>query len=445
MAKFFLNTHFHTWLRTLGLHRRVVRAWAMYDWASSAFNTSVMAAILPIYYHKVAAADIDENLRTAYWGYTQTIALVSIVLLAPLLGAAADYAGRKKNYLASFVALGLVGTSLLAVVGEGDWVLASAIFVLASIGLGGAEVFYESLLPHITNRCEIDRVSAAGYALGYVGGGLLLAVHLAWISNPDTFGFQDSRQASRAAFLTVAVWWALFTIPLLRVVPEPASDLLETNEVSRRPLTVGLMRVAKTFGDLQHHRELFLFLLAFWCYNDGINTIIKMSTIYGTEIGIGQDDLVGALLLVQFLGIPATFSFGYLAQLLGPKRCLYFSLIVYSNISVLGFFMTEAWHFWVLACGVAMVQGGSQALSRSLYASMIPRGRSAEFFGFYNVSGKFGNILGPLVFGLVSQLSGNSRMSILALVGFFLGGMLLLTQVNIESGQAKVSEENIGF
>ena len=414
----------------------------MYDWANSAFSTTVMAAVLPIYYYQVAAVGVEEHLRTAYWGYTQTIALLIIAALAPVLGAAADYAGRKKSFLAGFVGIGVVGAALLSLVGEGDWMFASAVFIVGNIGFGGAEVFYESLLPHIARREEIDRVSTAGYAMGYVGGGLLLAVHLAWISSPDTFGFDDGGQASRAAFFTVALWWALFTIPLLRRVGEPPRRLRAGEEASLRALRAGLTRVIETFRQIRRHRQVFVFLLAFWCYNDGINTIIKMATIYGAEIGIGQNDLIGALLLVQFVGIPATFAFGALAARIGPKRGVYLALAVYIGISILGFFMQEAWQFWTLACGVALVQGGSQALSRSLYASMIPQGKSSEFFGFYSISGKFGNIFGPLVFAVVSQLAGGSRLSILSLIVFFVGGMLLLRRVDVEASQKAAREED---
>ena len=427
-------------LKALGLHRRELRAWAMYDWANSAFVTTVMAAVLPIYYHRVAAVGLPENLRTAYWGYTQTIALAVVALSSPILGAMADHLGAKKKFLAFFAFTGVLGSAVLYFVQLGDWVLASAAFIVGNIGFAASEMFYESLLPHIAKPNEIDRVSTAGYATGYVGGGLLLAVHLAWISSPETFGLSDSGQASRVAFATVAVWWGLFTIPILRHVREPATTSIAPGS-GGSPLRVGFQRVLATLREVRQRRQVFLFLLAFWCYNDGINTIIKMATIYGAEIGIGETDLIGALLLVQFVGIPCTFAFGALASHIGAKNGIYLALAVYTAVAVFGYFISTAWHFWVLACGVAVVQGGSQALSRSLFATLIPANKSSQFFGFYNITGKFGNLIGPLVFALVSQWTGGSRMSILALVFFFVTGMALLSRVDVEQGREAAQAE----
>ncbi len=432
-----------SWLRALGLHRRELRAWAMYDWANSAFVTTIMAAILPVYYHQVAGSTIPENMRTAYWGYTQTVALVIVALSSPVLGAAADYLGAKKRFLASFVALGVFGSFLLYFVGEGDWLFASFAFILGNIGYAGGNVFYESLLPHIASKDEVDRVSTAGYAVGYVGGGLLLALQLAWIMAPDRFGMTDSSQASRIAFASVAVWWVVFTIPLMRRVSEPPRRLAADEPVRRNALGAGLGRLVETFRSIRRHRDVFIFLIAFWFYNDGINTIIKMATIYGAEIGIGTNHLIGALLLVQFVGIPCTFAYGALAARTGAKNGIYLALVVYTGISILGYFMTEAWQFWALACSVALVQGGSQALSRSLFSSLVPKGKSSEFFGFYAISGKFGNIIGPFVFSVVSQLAGGSRLSILSLIVFFVGGMFLLSRVNVDEGRRAALAEDL--
>ena len=421
-------------LGALGLHRPELRAWAMYDWANSAFATTMMAAVLPVYYHQVAAVELPEHLRTANWGYTQTAALLVIALISPVLGAAADRLGAKKKFLRFFMAFGIAGCVALWFATQGRWMLASSALVVGTIGFAGADVFYESLLPHIAQADEIDRVSTAGYALGYVGGGSLLALQLAWITWPSTFGLPDAGAASRLAFVSVAIWWVLFSVPLFRVVREPPRRL-DSGGLGAALLD-GFRQVAVTFREVRRHRQVFLFLLAFWLYNDGILTIAKMAAIYGAEIGIGQTDLIGALVLVQFLGVPCTFAFGGIAGRLGAKRAIQLSLLVYTGISVLGYLMSTAWHFWVLACGVALVQGGSQALSRSLFATLIPPGKSSQFFGFYNVSGRFGSIVGPFLFAVVSQVTGGSRLSILSLIVFFVGGMAILSRVDERAGRA---------
>jgi UMF1 family MFS transporter len=419
------------WLRALGLNRPELRAWALYDWANSAFATTIMAAVLPVFYADVAAATLPEHLRTAYWGYTTGVALLIVAFLSPILGATADYLGAKKRFLALFAALGIGATALLALAGSGMWLYVSLVFIAANVGFAAANVFYDSFLPHIARLAEIERVSAAGFALGYMGGGLLLALNLAWILMPERFGIDDALAATRLSFLSVALWWALFSIPLFRAVPEPPRRAEPAETPGENPIYAGFQRLLKTFHELRRYRQAFLFLLAFWLYSDGIGTIIKMATIYGREIGIGQAHLIGALLLVQFVGIPCTFVFGALADRLGAKGGLYLALSVYTTITVLGFFMTEAWHFWLLAIAVGTVQGGAQALSRALYARLIPREKSSEFFGFYSVSAKFAGIFGPLLFGLISQLTGSSRLSILALIAFFLSGIALLSQVRI--------------
>jgi UMF1 family MFS transporter len=354
-----------SFLRSLGLHRRELRAWAMYDWANSAFATTVMAAVLPIYFSTVAGADLEKNVATVYWSYTQAVALALGVAIALTTGALADYLGAKKRFLATFTFAGALGTCGLWFAGQGDWMWASGCYIIGHIGFAGGNVFYESLLPHLAKENEIDRVSTAGYAIGYFGGGVLLALNLAWIMMPDTFGFADAGQATRFAFVSVGVWWLIFAIPLLRRVPEPPRELGRGEKLDINPVSATFVRLGRTFREVMRFRDAFLFLLAFWLYNDGIITIIKMATIYGTEIGLSQGDLIGALLLVQFLGVPFTFLYGPLAARLGTKGGIYLTLVIYSGICCLGYFMTEGWQFWLLAGGVAMVQGGSQGLSRS--------------------------------------------------------------------------------
>jgi UMF1 family MFS transporter len=264
---------------------------------------------------------------------------------------------------------------------------------------------------------------------------LLLAINAAWIISPETFGFRDSGHAARASFVSAAIWWALFAIPLFRRVREPRGRLEAGESPRMNPVRVGLSRVVETFGEIRERRQVFIFLLAFWCYNDGIGTIIKMATVYGAEIGIGASHLIGALLVVQLVGVPSTFAFGALARRIGAKRGLYLALAVYVLITILGYFMTHPIHFWLLAVLVATVQGGSQALSRSLYASMVPKRKSSEFFGFYSVSAKFAGIVGPFIFAVVGQLTGDSRLGILALLPFFIIGMVLLAKVDEGEGR----------
>lgn len=424
-----------SWLRAVALHRRETFSWAMYDWANSAFATTIMAAVLPIFYASVAGASLPGNRATVYWGYTTSIALFLIAIVSPVLGAVADYMGAKKRFMALFATLGIVFTAMLYFVTQGEWLLASALFVVANIGFSGANVFYDSLLPHVASQDEMDQLSTAGYALGYLGGGILLVINILWILSPQTFGIADTATASRIAMFSVAVWWTVFSVPIFRYVGEPPRRVSEADALGVNPVKAGFDRLRETFDEIRQYRQLLLFLIAFWLYNDGIGTIIKMATIYGTEIGIGQTDLIGALILTQFAGIPFAFAFGGLARRIGAKPSIYLALAVYTLISIAGYFLSQAWQFWALAFAVATVQGGSQALSRSLYGSMIPRAQSSEFFGFFSVSSKFAGILGPFLFAIVGQLTGSSRLSIVALIVFFIGGALILARVDVDEGQ----------
>jgi UMF1 family MFS transporter len=418
-------------------YKRVINAWCLYDWGSSGFATTVEAAVLPIYFESVCGAALPGNTATVYWGYANSVALAMAALLAPILGSIADYTGGKKRLLALFAAVGVVATALMVLLDSGDWILALALFVIGTVGFSGSYIFYDALLPHIAKSKDIDMVSAKGYALGYVGGGILLAINVVMIM----VIWEGSTWGSRLSFVSVAIWWAVFTIPLMRRVPEPPADTSGIG-VGVNPVTAGFRRLGQTFREMRKYRQLFLFLLAFWLYNDGIGTIFKMATIYGSEIGIGMTDLVGALLLTQFVAIPFSLAFGKLSGRLGTKRTIVMGLAWYALIAILGYFMTQAWHFWVLAFAVAMVMGGTQALSRGLFGRMAPKARSAEFFGFYDVSSKFAGILGPAVFAYVGQLTGTSRLGIVALIIFFIGGAILLSQVDEEEGIRVAQKEN---
>ena len=418
--------------------KRAQIGWIMYDWANSSFVTTITAAVLPVYYASVAAVDLPEHLRTAYWAYTSAIALLLVALMGPVMGAMADFRGAKKRFLTIFALTGIAGSALLFFVTEGDWLMASLFYILGNVGFAGANVFYDSLLPHVAEEDERDKVSAEGYAYGYLGGGILLAINLAMILlAPDDAG---TALMSRLSFLTVAVWWLVFTIPLWVWVREPVRRVLKGEE-HFSPVQASFSRLAHTFGEIRKYQELFKFIIAFWLYNNGIGTIIVMATIYGTELQFSQMTTIGTLLMVQFVGIPFSLLFGRLGTKLGTKKSILISLGVYAAVAIGGYFMYQEIHFWILGFGVAMVQGGSQALSRSLFSRMVPKSKSAEFYSFFSVSEKVAGTIGPLLFGVVSTIMGGSRLSIVSLIVFFITGGYLLTRVDETEGMRVATEE----
>jgi len=408
----------------------------MYDWALSGLQTVIMTAVFPIYFVKVAASDLSGSAATQQLARANTIAMVVVALLSPLLGAIADFSATKKRFLAFYTLIGALATISMFGIEEGDLGLAKTLYVVALVGGTGCLVFYESLLPHIAAPEEMDRVSTAGYGLGYLGGGLLLTLNLAWIEKPQWFGLPGGTFSARLAFVSVGVWWLLFALPLFYRVPEPPRQL-EADETARvNPVRVAVQRVVETLRELRGYKQAFLMLVAFLVYNDGIQTIIKMATAYGTELGIEQGTLIAAVVVVQFVGVPFAFLFGRLAGRIGAKPAILLGLLVYAAISILGYFMRTATHFVILAALVGMVQGGTQALSRSLFASMIPPHKSGEFFGFYSVFEKFAGIFGPLLFDITISLTGSSRNAILSVIVFFVAGAFLLSRVDVAKGQS---------
>lgn len=427
------------------LHKRAIQAWTMYDWANSAFVTTIMAAVLPVYYASVAAADLAPNVATSYWAFTTSISALLAALLSPLLGTMADFSASKKKFLTIFMLIGVTFTALLFLVNTGDWLMASIFFIFANIGFAGSLVYYDGLLPHVARPEEVDQVSSRGYAMGYIGGGILLAINLAMIMVVPGF-FPAERESeitslmTRLSFVSVALWWFIFTLPLLLRVREPARRL-QVGEEMDSAFSASLKRLRKTFKEIRLYRDLSMALLAFWVYTNGIGTIITMATIYGAEIGISQTTLIGTLLMVQFLAAPFAILFGRISKKLGVKRSIYLTLSIYTLIACSGYFLQAEWQFWALGAAVATVQGGSQALSRSLISRLIPPSKSAEFFSFFSVFEKFASILGPLVFGWVSLIMGASRLSIVSLVIFFVIGMFLLRSVDVERGTAVAQAE----
>jgi len=416
------------------LHQKAIRAWTMYDWGNSAFATTIMAAVLPVYYTSVAASGLAPNIATAYWGFTSSISALLAAIISPILGAVADIRGSKKSFLTIFMLLGVTATALLYFIQSGDWLLASIFFIFGNIGFAGSLVYYDALLPHVARPEEMDQVSSRGYAMGYIGGGILLAVNLVMIMVlPELVPGLDAGLMTRLSFVTVSIWWLVFTLPLLLNVKEPPRRFEEGEDISK-PVAASFRRLGKTFREIRRYRDLSMGLLAFWVYANGIGTIIVMATAYGTELGFGQTTLIGTLLMVQFLAAPFAILFGRLAKKIGTKKAIYISLIIYSLIAISAYFLYQEWQFWVLGVAVASVQGGSQALSRSLIGKMMPRSKSAEFYGFFSVFEKFASILGPFLFGVVSTIMGHSRLSIVSLIIFFGLGIYLLTRVNVEKG-----------
>ena len=432
-------------LTCLGLGRRDLRAWAMYDWANSAFQTTIIATVFPIYYQKVAAAGQDEATAMSRFAWATTLAILIVAVVAPVLGAIADYTAIKKRLLAGCVAIGVTATAAMFWIGRGDWQFALVLFIIGNVGVAGSIVFYEALLPHLVEEHELDRVSSAGYAVGYMGGGALLAINLLMIQKPALFGIPDAGTATRLALASVAVWWSVFSIPLFLRVPEPAVRVEPDEQAGGNALLAGVGRLRETFGELRRYRDAFVFLLAFLLYNDGIQTMIRMATMYGTTIGLPESAMITALLLTQFIGIPCAFLFGMLASRIGAKIAVFIGLSVYLLITVLGYFMSTPLHFFALAILVGIVQGGTQALSRSLFASMIPRYKSSEFFAFFSVFERYAGVLGPAIFAFVVDHSGSGRAAILAVAVFFVAGGAILTFVDVGRGRQVARTAEAGF
>jgi MFS transporter, UMF1 family len=415
-------------------YQRVIDAWAMYDWANSAFAVIILTAVFPVYYRAlVINAGGSAEDATAYWAYTTSLSLLIVALIGPVLGAIADILGGKKRFLALALLLGVLGSTSLAFLGKDTFLLGSFLFAIANLGFAGGNIFYEALLPHVARPADVDRVSSRGYAFGYLGGGLLLVVNTLWLLRPDWFWMADRESALRACFVSVAMWWVVFALPLFRNVAEPATR--DRSSFSPAVVANGLRRLAATLRQIRRYRQLAIFLVAFWIYNDGISTIIKLAAAYGDEIGIQHNDMLIALILTQLIGFPSSIGFGKLARYIGAKRSILVGLAVYTFISTAGFLIRSAWHFYGLAIVVGLVQGGTQALSRSLFAAMVPKTRSTEFFGFFSTGEKVAGIIGPAVFGFVGQLSGSSRWGIISVVVLFIAGALILHRVDEEEGR----------
>lgn len=436
-------------LERFALHRPDLRAWALYDWANSAMVTTIVAAVFPVYYRNVAAVELPPGIATQRFALSTTIALIVIALLGPFLGALGDATGSRKKLLGACLGLGVAATAGMFWVDAGDWRLASVLLILAQVGAAGSFIFYDALLVHVARDGEMDRLSTTSYALGYLGGGLLLALQFAWIQSPSRFGLERlgdwggsaATLPARLAFASVAVWWLLFALPLFHYVKEPPATGA-TGRGARAAVTAAARELSKTLSALRRYPQAFLLLIAFLFYNDGISTIVKMAAIYGAELGLAPKSLLAAILMVQFVGIPCALGFGALAQRAGTQRALLGALVIYIGIGLFATQLRTEAQFFALAFAVGTVQGGAQALSRSLFASLIPKARAAEFFGFFGMLEKFSGILGPAFFAAAISLTGSSRIAVATVIPFFVVGALLLRIVKVDDGRRTVAMES---
>jgi len=433
--------------------RRTIWGWALYDWANSAFATTVMAAFFPVFFKQQWSHDVDVNLSTARLGLGNAAASLLVALMAPVLGAIADRSGRRKRFLIGFTLLGVAMTATLALVPQGRWAFALFVYGAAYIGFAGAIIFYDALLPQIAPPDRIDQVSSLGYALGYLGGGLLLLLNVVMALKPHLFGLPDAGVAVRLAFASVAVWWGVFAwFAFAWTPPDPVGDRPRLS----RQIAAGWGQLMATFRKIRQLKHAFLFLAAYWCYIDGVDTIIKMAVDFGMSLGFDFKDLIVALLIVQFIGFPAALVFGQLGKHWGVRRSIYLALSIYMLVTLWGASMTKVSEFYMMACVIGLVQGGIQALSRSYFARFVPRGQSAEFYGFYNMLGKFAAIVGPALMGMTGLIAKRillpdnptaeqiqslgmaaTRTSIMAVLLLFILGALLLYFVDEQKGRTQ--------
>lgn len=429
-------------LERLALHRPELRAWAMVDWANSAFFTVVITAVFPYFFAAVPGANLSDDEVRKRFTLTTTIAMGIAAVLGPILGAVADYARLKKRLFTIFFLLGVVSTAAMIAIHRGDWCLAAILFGLANIGVASSLVFYDAFLPHVARAGEADRLSTTGYAVGYLGGGLCLALVVGLIALEEPLGIAGpDGLSSRLGFLLVAVWWLVFTIPFLRRVPEPPLRIETDERPGENPVKIAFVRIGETVRELSTYRQAFLLLVAFLVYSDGIGTIIRMAVLYAAELKIPAKTVVLCILLLQFVGIPFSVLFGKLAGRIGAKHAILIALVGYIAICVWASRVHETWEFVAMAMMVGMVQGGAQALSRSLFSSLVPKHKSGEFFGLFSTLEKFAGILGPLVF----YIAPSSRTAVLWLIVFFVVGAGLLLLVDVEEGRRTASEKEVGL
>jgi MFS transporter, UMF1 family len=400
------------------------KSWVFYDWANSAYSILITTAIFPLYFKAAAKeAGLAASTSTAYWGYANSFATLLISLCAPILGSIADFKGFKKRFFTFFFALGIVFTLLLAVVPSNQWIILLICYMITVIGFGGTNIFYDAFLVDVTTEERMNKISSRGYAMGYIGSTIpfIIGIALILLSDRGVLPLTVS-VASQAAFAITALWWGLFTIPMLKHVKQ-----VYYKERVANPISNGFKQLFETFKKIKLYRPLFLFLIAYFFYIDGVNTIITMSTAYGSDLGIDSTNLLIILFATQVVAAPFAILYGRLADKFKSKTMLLVGIFIYIVICTYAYFLKTTLDFWILAMLVASSQGGIQALSRSYFAKLVPKESSNEFFGFYSIFYKFAAILGPFLVGFTAQLTGNTNSGVFSLIVLFIiGGIILL-------------------
>ena len=409
------------------LKNRKLLGWASYYWGNHAYTTSIITVFFPIFFQQYWDHGASVTLNTFRLGLANSIASLVVALSAPVLGAIADSGGHKKRFLITTAFLGAVMVLALHFVNMGQWQWAWLFYVIASMCYWWGNVFGDSLLVSVAPPGKLDMTSAIGYFAGYLGGGLFLIMGVVLSLKPQWFGLDSAAAAVKVILIMTAIWWVVFSLPLLLWVPEPYKPAKKIGLL--KTARAGLLQLAETFRHVRAYKPVFMFLIAYWVYIDGVNTIIQMAVDYGKAIGFTTTDLILAVLLVQFIGVPAALLFGRLGERIGPKLAIFIGLAVYVFVTVFAAFMRHSWEFFVLAALVGLVQGGVQLLSRSYYARLVPAERAGEFFGFYNMLGEFAAIIGPFLIGIVSYMTGSPRISILSVIVLFVVGAVLLALV----------------
>lgn len=410
----------------MGRYTKTEKSWMFYDWANSAYSIIITTAVFPIFYKSVATdAGVSLTDSTAYLGFTVAIATFILAMIGPILGTIADYRGLKKKFFFAFFLIGSLSTISLAFVPEGTWLPLLVIYTITAIGFHGANIFYDAFLVDVTPEEKMDEVSARGFGLGYIGSTIpfIISIAIILLASKDVIPL-SATVASKLAFVITGIWWFTFTIPMLK-------NVVQIHAIEREPriLASSFRRLGETFKEIKKYRTVFIFLLAYFFYIDGVGTIISMSTAYGTDLGIEATDLLIVLFVTQVVAAPFAILYGRLAKRFSVKTMLYVGIFVYIIVCIYAFFLSTTLDFWILAMLVATSQGGIQALSRSYFAQLVPKEKSNEFFGFYNIFGKFASVMGPLLLAVTATLTGSSAYGVFSLVILFIIGGILLTLV----------------